>query len=148
MNRNKNGVSHSYMVTIPTMKTKLFHLVIHYVSCRTFFRITMNIISCMYKVKFDPSLHFWSRHHVSNFVKVVYVVNLQLISNILRRLWVFLLVLGSTTHQSTSYFHLRICVYVEKHHIITNLHGCALPMFQQRTGEIMFEMVFNFLIVL
>jgi hypothetical protein len=38
-------------------------------------------------------------------------------------------------------------VYVEEHHTITNLHGCMLLMFQQRTNEVMFEMVSNFLIV-
>jgi hypothetical protein len=38
-------------------------------------------------------------------------------------------------------------VRVEEHHTITNLHGCALPMFQWHMSELMFEMFSNFLIV-
>jgi hypothetical protein len=37
---------------------------------------------------------------------------------------------------------------MEQHHTIANLHGCELPMFQQHTGEVMFEMVSNFLTIL
>ncbi len=39
-------------------------------------------------------------------------------------------------------------MYVEEHHTIANLHGCALPMFEQHTDEVMFEMVSNFLTIL
>lgn len=126
---NKDGVLHSYTITIPKIKTKLFHLAIHYVLCETSFRMVTNIISCMYKVMSDPSLCFCTCHHVSSFVRVVYAVNLQLIFDILRSSWAFSLALDFTTHQSTLYFDLCICVYVEEHHTIANLHGCVLPMF-------------------
>jgi hypothetical protein len=36
---DKDGVLHSYTVTIPKTKTKLFHLAIRYVSCETSFRM-------------------------------------------------------------------------------------------------------------
>jgi hypothetical protein len=60
----------------------------------------------------------------------------------------FSLVLDSANQQNTSYFDLRISVYMEEHHTIANLHGCVLLMFQQHTDEVMFEMVFNFLTIL
>jgi hypothetical protein len=130
------------------MKTKLFHLAIRYISCETSFCMAANIISCTYKVMSYPSLHFCTRHHVNSFVRVVYAINLQHIFDILWHLWAFSLALDSTTHQSTSYLDLCICVYVEEHHTITNLHGCALLVFQWHTSEVMFKMVSNFLIVL
>jgi hypothetical protein len=111
------------------MKTKLFHLTIHYVLCKASFHMATNIISCTYKVMPDPSLCFSTCHHVSNFVRVIYTINLQRIFDILRHSWAFLLVLNSTTHQSTSYLDLCIRVNVEEHHTIANLQGCVLPMF-------------------
>jgi hypothetical protein len=143
---HKDGVLHSHTVTIPKTKTKLFHLAIRYVSCETSFRMATNIISCTYEVLYDPFLCFCTVHHVSNFVRVVYVVNLQCIFDILRRSWAFLLAFDSATHLNTSYFDLRIHVYVEEHHNIANLHGCAL--FQWHMNEVMFEMVSNFLTIL
>lgn len=68
---NKDGVPHSYAITIPKMKTKLFHLAICYVLCKTSFCMVMNIISCTYEILSNPSLRFCIRHHVNNFVKVV-----------------------------------------------------------------------------
>jgi hypothetical protein len=58
-----------------------------------------------------------------------------------------LLALDSAIHQSMLYVDLRIRVYVEEHHTIANLHGCALSMFEQHMGEVMFEMVSNFLTI-
>jgi len=48
----KDGVLHLYTVTIPKTKTKLFHLVICYVSCGISFRMAANIISYTYEVMF------------------------------------------------------------------------------------------------
>jgi hypothetical protein len=72
---NKDEVLHSYTVTIPKTKTKLFDLAICYILSRTSFRMVANIISCTYEVLSNPSLHFCIHHHVSNFVRVVCVVN-------------------------------------------------------------------------
>jgi hypothetical protein len=73
---NKDGVLHSYIVTIPKTKTKLFHLAICYVSCGISFHMVINIINYTYKIMFNPCLRFCTRHHVTNFVRIVYVVNL------------------------------------------------------------------------
>jgi len=48
----KDGVLHLYTVTIPKTKTKLFHLVICYVSCGISFRMVANIISYTYEIMF------------------------------------------------------------------------------------------------
>jgi hypothetical protein len=80
---DKDGVSHSCIVTIPKTKTKLFHLVICYISCGTSFHMETNIISYTYEVMSNPSLCFCTRHHVSSFVRVVSIVNLQHIFDIL-----------------------------------------------------------------
>lgn len=48
--RNKDGVLHSYTITIPKTKTKLFHLTIHYVLCETSFHMVATIRSCTYEV--------------------------------------------------------------------------------------------------
>jgi hypothetical protein len=124
----KDGVRHLYIVTILKTKTKLFHLLICYISCETSFCMATNIINYTYKVLSDPSLCFYTHDHMSSFMRIVYVVNLQCISNILWRLWAFLLALDSTTHQNTSYLDLHIRVYMEEHHTIANLHGCTLPI--------------------
>jgi len=87
-----------YIVTILKTKTKLIHLVIHYISCKISFHMVTNVISCMYEVLSNPSLHFCIRHHVSNFIRVICAINLKCIFNILRRLWAFSLALDSTTH--------------------------------------------------
>jgi len=145
---DKDGVLHSYIVTILKTNKKLFHLAIRYVLCEISFCMVANIINCTYKVLSNPSLCFCIRHHVSSFVKVVYVINLQHIFDILRRSWVFSLALDFAIHQSTSYLDLCIRVYAKKHHTIANLHGCALPMFHLHTNEVMFEMLSNFLTIL
>ncbi|CAM6016713.1 unnamed protein product [Sphagnum balticum] len=59
----------------------------------------------------------------------------------------FSIVIDFATHQSTSYLDLRFCVFIEEHSTIVNLHGCALPMFDRHTNEVMFNMVSKFLTV-
>ncbi|CAK9205316.1 unnamed protein product [Sphagnum troendelagicum] len=59
---------YSYSVTIPKTKTTLFHLAMHYVSCKTSFRMASELIGCTYDVLGNPSLHVCSRDEISNFV--------------------------------------------------------------------------------
>jgi hypothetical protein len=79
---------------------------------------------------------------------VVCAVNLQRIARQLRRSWGFSIAMDSATHQSTSYLDLHFRVYIPEFSNIINLHGCALPMFDRHTGEVMFAMVSKFLNVL
>jgi branched-subunit amino acid transport protein len=139
---------YSYSVTIPKSKTTVFGLVVRYVSCGTSFRMASNIIGCTYDVLANPGLRICSRDDVSNFIRVVCAVNLQRIARHLRRSWAFSIALDSATHQSTSYLDLRFRIFVPEFNNIINLHGCALPMFDRHTGEVMFTMVNSFLSIL
>ncbi|KAH9554008.1 hypothetical protein CY35_08G042000 [Sphagnum magellanicum] len=107
-----------------------------------------NIIGCTYDVLGYPCLRACSHQDVSKFIRVVCAINLQRIADVLRRSWGFSIALDFATHQTTSYLDLRFCVFIEEHSTIVNLHGCALPMFDRHTDEIMFDMVDKFLIML
>jgi len=136
---------YSYSVTIPKTKTTLFRLAVRYMSCGTSFRMASELIGCTYDVLGNPSLHACSRDEISNFVWAVYTVNLQRITNLLRRSWAFSLAFDCATHQSTSFLDLRFRVFICNYHSIINMHGCALPMFDRHTGDIMSTMVSKFL---
>jgi hypothetical protein len=107
-----------------------------------------NIIGCTYDVLGDPCLRVCSRQDVNKFIWVVYVINLQRIVDVLQHSWGFAIVFDSTTHQSTSYLDLHFYVFIKEHNTIINFHGCALPMFDRHTNEIMFNMVNKFLTTL
>ncbi len=102
----------------------------------------------MYDVLGNPGLRACSRDEINNFVRVVYVVNLQQIADLLRRSSAFSLALNFATHQSTSFLDLCFRVFIPNYHSIVNLHGCALPMFDRHIGDIMSTMVSKFLIML
>jgi len=105
------------------------------------------LIGCTYNVLGNPGLRACSRDEINNFVQVVCVVNLQQIADLLRHSWAFSLALDFATHQSTSFLNLHFRVFIPNYHSIVNLHGCALPMFDRHTGDIMSTMVSKFLIV-
>jgi hypothetical protein len=111
---DKDGVPHLYTVKILKTKAKLFHLAICYILCGTFFLMATNIINYTYKVLSNPFLRFCTCYHVSNFVKVVCVINLQPIFDILWCSWAFSLALDFLTHQnwrapkSRGEMHLRV----------------------------------------
>ncbi|CAK9230317.1 unnamed protein product [Sphagnum troendelagicum] len=73
----------SYSVMIPKMKTALFSLVVHYISCGASFQMASNIIGCTYNVLGDLCLCACSRQDVNKFIWVVCVINLQCIVDIL-----------------------------------------------------------------
>ncbi len=76
---------YSYLVTIPKTKTTLFHLVVRYVSCGTLFHMAFELIGCTYDILGNLGLCACSRDKISNFVRVVCVINLQQIADLLRR---------------------------------------------------------------
>ena len=128
-------------MTIHASKVMLFNLAVRYTSCGAFFRMTSEIIACTFDVMGDPRLQHCCWQDVSNYIRVVCAVNLQQISDILCRSWGFSLALDSATHQSTTYLDIRFRVFVKEQGNIVCLHGCALPMFDRHTGELMFDMV-------
>jgi hypothetical protein len=96
---------YSYLVTIPKTKTTLFRLAVRYVSCGTSFRMASELIGCMYDVLGNLDLHACSCDKISNFIRVVCVIDLQQIADLMRRSWAFSLALDSATHQSTSFLN-------------------------------------------
>jgi len=139
---------YSHSVTIPKTKTTLFCLVVRYVSCGTSFCMASELIGYTYDVLGNPGLCACSHDEISNFVRVVYVVNLQQIADLLRHSWAFSLAFDFTTHQSTSFLNLCFRILNPNYHSIVNLHGCALPMFDRHTRDIMSTMVNKFLTML
>ena len=82
---------------------------------------------------------------MSRYIWVVAAVNLQYISDILRRTWAFLIAIETATHWSTSYLDLRIRMYLPNYKSIENFHFMAFPMHNRHTGALMYETVINFL---
>jgi hypothetical protein len=83
----------------------------------------------MYDVLHNPILRSCSCNDVSNFIRVVYAVNLQRIARHLQHSWAFSIALDSATHQSTSYLDLRFQIFMPAFYNIVNVHVAALPMF-------------------
>ncbi len=134
-------------MTIPKTKTILFRLAMRYMSYGTSFHMASELIGYTYDVLSNLSLRACFCDEINNFVQIVYAINLQQIIDLLHHSWAFSLALNSTTHQSTSFLNLHFRVFIPNYHSIVNLHGCALPMFDHHTGDIMSMMVNKFLIV-
>ncbi|CAN5966279.1 unnamed protein product [Sphagnum jensenii] len=143
-----DDADYAYCVTIPKSKTTVFQLAVRYVACGTSFRMAANLLSCTYNVLHNLILRSCSRNDVSNFIRVVYVVNLQHMACHLRHSWAFSIALDSATHQSTSYLDLRFRIFLPAFYDIVNVHAAALPMFDWHTGEVMYKMVAVFLNVM
>ena len=127
---------YSYTVTIPKSRMTAFNLAVRYVSHGTSFRMASNVIGCnTYDVLGNPGLRACSRQDVSKSIRVICAVNMQRIARHLRSAWGFSIALDSATHRSTSYLDLRFREFIRECNNIVNLHGCALPMFDRRTGK-------------
>jgi hypothetical protein len=143
-----DDADYAYCVRIPKSKTTVFQLAVRYVACGASFRMAANLLSCTYDVLHNPILRSCSRNDVSNFIRVVYAVNLQRMARHLRHSWAFSIALDSATHQSTSYLDLRFRIFLPAFYDIVNVHAAALPMFDRHTGEVMYKMVVSFLNVM
>ena len=74
-------------------------------------------------------------------------INLQKISELLEKAWMFAIALDMSTHMSTLY--LDICIHLHLDHAsIVNLHMLAIPVFNQHTGLVIFEVASKALDVL
>ena len=81
-------------------------------------------------------------------MRVACAANLQKISVLLKDSWAFSIAIDSATHHSISYLDLRFRIFSKKHSDVFHFHGCALPMHDRHTGEVMFDMLCMFLNVL
>lgn len=139
------STSYSYVATIT--KPLLFELAVRYISCGATFRMAENIMRHTTEVFEIPSRTL-ARKEVGRMMRVASAANLQKISLLLNDAWAFSIAIDSATHHSTSYLDLRFRIYSKKHRNIFNLHGCAIPMRDRHTGEVMFDMLVKFLRVL
>jgi hypothetical protein len=103
----EGNASNSCSVTISKSKTTIFQLFVRYVSCAASFRLASNILNRTYDVLHNLVLRACSHHDVTNYIRIVCVVNLQRIARHLRHAWAFSIALDSATHQSTSYLDVR-----------------------------------------
>jgi hypothetical protein len=138
-------MAYKYVATVS--KPLLFELAVRYTSSGSSFRMTSINMQHTAEVFALPTraLH---RHDISRMMRVACAANLQKISVLLKDSWAFSIAIDSATHQSTSYLDLRFRVYSRKHRDFFNLHGCALPMHDRHTGQVMFDMLCRFLCVL
>ena len=73
-------------------------------------------------------------------------ISLQNIKDQLERSWCYAVAFDGSTHQSTSYFDIRLRVFVDGE--IKNVHLIALPMFERHTGAYVYELFKTFFDVL
>ena len=78
---------------------------------------------------------------VANYARLVCALNLQKLSDILRRdsTWAFALANDASTHYGKSYFDNRVRFHLDG--IIHNYHVLAIPIFDRHTGENMFNLI-------
>jgi hypothetical protein len=138
---------YQYIVTIPSSKKTLMTLALRYISCGVTFRMAHNILQHTAEV-FGLRSMACSRGDISMMARVACASNLQRISDLLKKSWAFSIAIDSATHQSTSYLDLRFRIYSKSSKDIHNLHGCALPLHDRHTGEVMHDMISKFLSVL
>jgi hypothetical protein len=85
---------------------------------------------------------------VTNYARILCAINLQKISNVLNdaNIWAFSLASDSSTHYGKSYFDNRI--RIQRNRQLYNLHVLAIPMFQNHTGEYMYQLITKVLDIL
>lgn len=139
--------NYQYIVTIPSSKKTVMALVLRFISNGVTFRTAQAILRDTADVLGLTRTMVCNRQEVSMFARVGCAINLQRISDVLKQSWAFSIAIDSATHQSTSYLDLRFRVYSRSSRDIYNLHGCALPLHDRHTGEVMHDMIEKFLSV-
>jgi hypothetical protein len=145
-NDEEQSDAYKYVATIT--KPLLFDLAVRYISCGSSFRIAERIMRHTVDVFGTTQQARLSRQEVSKMMRVACAANLQAISDLLINLWSFSIAIDSATHHSTSYLDLRFRVYSQQHRSIFNFHGCAIPMHERHTGEVMCVVLCKFISIL
>jgi hypothetical protein len=86
-----------------------------------------------------------NNHNVGQYVRALVTTNLNKIVDLLPQplVWVFWVIRDGSTHYSSSFFDMRICIYVDG--ILSNLHLVAIPMFEWHIVENIFNLIAGFL---
>jgi len=123
----------SYLVTI---KNSLrFDLTIQHVSVGLSFRQTSKVIEQHRLVTKNAKLNGLNDHMVGQFICVLLVVSLQIISDVLTdpMVWVFSLAADASTHLGVPLFDQRIRVCVTG--VLYNLHLVLVPFFERHFAQ-------------
>ena len=75
---------------------------------------------------------------ISKYARVSCAINLQKVCNLLEEAWTFLVALDMSTHLSTSYLYIRICLHLNKNGIV-NVHLLAVPVYKRHTTAVIFD---------
>ena len=77
-----------------------------------------------------------SEGKVTTYARFVCALNLQLLRDMLARVWAFSVAMDMSTHMATSYLDICICLHWNFH--ILNIHLLAIHMLSRHTGEQIF----------
>ncbi|KAH6601738.1 hypothetical protein BASA61_001822 [Batrachochytrium salamandrivorans] len=131
----------AYVVEIKTPKR--FSLVVGCVALGASFRMASKMVQL---VRDESGLSFYSGCSeliASNYMRVMCAVSLQILSEALYKVSGFSLALDSSTIHGMSYLDIRIRLTIKM--VVYNYHLLAIPLFEQHTGENMFEVLVKFM---
>jgi len=133
------------MYTVEVLNNMRLFVMIDYVKCdMLFWQTTVVIRQAKDRLKVQ-SLGGINNHNVGQYVRALVTTNLNKIVDLLPQplVWVFWVIRDGSTHYSSSFFDMRICIYVDG--ILSNLHLVAIPMFEWHIVENIFNLIACFL---
>ena len=75
---------------------------------------------------------------ISKYARIACAINLQKVYNLLEEAWTFPVALDMSTHMSTPYLNIRICMHLNRH-VIFNVHLIAVPVYERHTDAVIFD---------
>ncbi len=137
---------YAYVATITN--SLLFELAVRYVSCGVLFRMAESIVRPHTTDVFNTSVQALHCNEVSRMMRVACAANFQKIADLLKHSWAFSIAIDSATHHSTPYLDFRLRIFLQRVVIYSTYMDVQFPMRECHTGDVMCEILCNFLIVL
>jgi len=132
--------------TIVIRSTRLFHLIIKFVSRGASFRMAEGLASDVKEVTDMSCFVGASRERVTQFVRVVCASNLQIIGSCLRCVYAFGIALDVGSNSGTSYLDIR-ARFIDKSKLV-NVHLLAIPLHNGKKAAAIFAAATKMLEVL
>ena len=142
----KKSPNYDQIYTVKISNMRQFRLCIQYIAISCTFRQATKIFLVTKEETNLGYLGAINKKKVTSYVRVMVAISLQNIKDQLERSWCYSVAFDGSTHQSTSYFDIRLRVFVDGE--IKNVHLIALPMFERHTGAYMYELFKTFFDVL
>lgn len=121
----------NYVVAISN--PRLFHLVRHFVSRGSSFRMAAGLINDVNQVVRDCPVGMIDEGKVSRYVRFICAWSLSSISNALRSVWTYSIGVDSSMVHETTYFDFRVRLVAKGR--LFNLHISAMPLFHGKTAD-------------